>query len=338
MVKRELHRLESVPIKAVSKPEVSFVIPCYNYGRYLRDCLDRIFAQEGAYEIEVIAVNDASPDDTIDILRSYRDPRLRIIDRQENRGHVFTVNQGIEAARGKYLVRIDPDDRHRTHFLKTLVPVLEANASIGLAYANIAIMDGAGVINVERADTVHGGRDFVGNELVSLMKQNFICAPTVIARREAWLSAWPVPEGLAFNDWYFNLMLARSWDYYYCDEVLADYRVHGSNHHSKISADGSEERSVIWLLNKLYAETEADAALEAAKLAAKNEVYAAQYLDFAQKYFGHGMNAEARRCFGEAWRWCPERFKGGPHWRLWLATFLPRPLYDSMKKLVRFGQ
>jgi len=315
----------------MSRSLVSFVVPCYNYGRYLRDCLNRIFAQEGGYEIEVIAINDASPDNTIDILRSYSDPRLKIIDRRENRGHIFTVNEGMEAARGKYVVRIDPDDRHRTHFLKTLVPVLEANASIGLAYANIAIMDGDGRINVERADSVHGGRDFTGNELIALMKKNFICAPTVIARREAWMSAWPVPEGLAFNDWYFNLMLARRWTFHYCDEVLADYRVHDSNHHSKISADGSEERSVIWLLDRIYAETEADAALETAKRAAQNEVYAAQYRDFAHKYFGHGMNSEARRCFAEAWRWCPELFKQGASLRLWLAAHLPRSFYDSIK-------
>ena len=38
------------------EPMISFVVPCYGYGRYLRDCLDRIFAQAGGYEIEVIAI------------------------------------------------------------------------------------------------------------------------------------------------------------------------------------------------------------------------------------------------------------------------------------------
>jgi glycosyltransferase involved in cell wall biosynthesis len=321
----------------MSQPIVSFVIPCYNYGRYLRDCLDRIFAQEGGYEIEVIAVNDASPDDTIEILRSYNDPRLKIIDRRENKGHVFTVNEGFAATTGKYVVRIDPDDRHRLNFLQTLVPVLEENPSIGLAYANVAIMDGSGEINVERADTVHRGQDFTGNEFIALMKKNFICAPTVIARREAWMDAWPVPVGLAFNDWYFNLMLARKWTFHYCDEVLADYRVHGSNWHCKISADGSEERSVVWLLDKIYSEPEADAELEAAKQAAKAEVYANQYLDFAVKYFGHEMNADSRRCFKEAWCWSPETVFANRLLRLWLAAYLPRPFYQTLKRLLRIS-
>lgn len=317
----------------MSSPLVSFVVPCYNYGRYLRDCLDRILAQEGGYDLEIIAINDCSPDDSLAILQSYTDPRLRIINHGQNRGHVFTVNKGMEQTRGKYVVRIDPDDRHDPLFLRTLVPLLEENERIGLAYANVDIINAEGQVTVRRADTVHGGRDFTGNELIALMKKNFICAPTVIARREAWMSAWPIPEGLAFNDWYFNLMLARRWDFHYCDKVLADYRVHGNNWHSRISADGSEERSVIWLLDKIYGETEADALLERQKQAAKYEVYAAHYLDFGIKHFGRGSSQQARRCFAEAWRWNPAAFKNPSYLRLWLATFLPRPLYDQLKRL-----
>jgi glycosyltransferase involved in cell wall biosynthesis len=317
----------------LTTPLVSFVIPCYNYGRYLRDCLNGILSQKGGYDIEIIAVNDASPDDTIDILRSYTDPRLKIIDRRENKGHIFTVNEGIAAATGKYLVRIDPDDRHHPHFLQKTVPILEQNLEVGLVYGNINLINAEGVITQERADSVHGGKDFKGNEFIALMKNNFICAPTVIARREAWLSAWPVPEGLAFNDWYFNLMLARQWEYYYVDEVLADYRVHGSNWHSKVSKDGSEERSVLQLLDQLYAQQETDPVLQAAKLAARAEVYASQYLDFATKYFGHGMNRDSRRCFLSALRHQPALLTTQPRIaRYLLATFLPRSWYNAIKK------
>ncbi len=316
-------------------PLVSFVIPCYNYGRYLRDCIDRILALEGGYDIEIIAVNDASPDDTIDILRSYADPRLRIIDRRENKGHVFSVNEGLTASRGKYVVRIDPDDRHHASFLTRTIPVLEAEPRIGLAHGNINIIDSEGRLTQERADTQHGGRDFKGNELIALLKRNFVCAPTVIARREAWMGAWPVPEGLAFNDWYFSIMIARKWDYYYCDHVLADYRVHGSNWHTKVSKDGSEERSVLWLLDRVYAEIEDDPALERAKRDARDEVYAAQYLDFAIKYFGHENNPDARRCFVQAIRLSPKVLNGYVA-RLLAATLIPRGLYDGVKAL--FGR
>jgi glycosyltransferase involved in cell wall biosynthesis len=319
----------------VSTPLVSFVVPCYNYGRFLRDCLDRIFAQQGGHDIEAIAINDRSTDDTLKILRSYSDSRLRVIDHDVNRGHIFTVNEGLAATRGKYIVRIDPDDRHRLNFLSRTVPILEAHPEVGLVYADVAQINAAGEVTAPCSDSEHHGKDFKGNELIALLKKNFICAPTVVARRDAWMAAWPVPDGLAFNDWYFNLMLARKWEFYYVNEVLADYRVHGSNHHTKISSDGSEERSVVWLLDRIYAEHEGDANLEQAKQKAKSEVYAAQYLDFASKYFGHADNRKSRRCYRIAIRHDPRLAVNPNVLRQLLASFIPRPLYDKAKQLLR---
>ena len=318
----------------MSAPLVSFVVPCYNYGRYLRDCLDRIFAQEGGYPLEVIAINDKSTDDTLEILRSYGD-RLRVIDHEVNRGHVYTVNEGLAASTGKYVVRIDPDDRHRPHFLRRTVPILERHPEVGLVYGDVAQIDASGRITVQCSDVDHGGRDFKGNELLALLRKNFICAPTVIARREAWMAAWPIPTGLAFNDWYFNVMLARKWEFYYLNDVLADYRVHDSNHHSRISKDGSEERSVLWLLDKVYSEPEADVALEARKHREKAGIYAAQYADFATKYFWHRDDRNARRAYLTAIRWQP-RLLARPRILMHLvATLVPRRIYESAKRAVR---
>src|SRR5205823_1556642 len=122
-------------------PLVSIVVPCYNYGHYLADCFRSIFGQEGDYDLEVIAVDDASPDNTSEILREWKDPRLRVITHATNQGHAAAVTNGLVAARGKYVARIDPDDRYRPSFLSTLVPVLEADPKIGMAYGNAALID-----------------------------------------------------------------------------------------------------------------------------------------------------------------------------------------------------
>ena len=318
----------------MTAPLVSFVVPCYNYGRYLRDCLDRIFAQEGGYDIEVIAIDDRSTDDTLAILRSYADPRLRIIVHEVNRGHIFTVNEGLAAATGKYVVRIDPDDRHRPDFLSRTVPILESHPEVGLVYADVAQINAAGEVTAPCSDVDHGGRDFKGNELIALLKKNYICAPTVVARREAWMEAWPVPDGLAFNDWYFNIMLARKWEFYYVHAVLADYRVHGSNHHTKVGRDGSEERSVLWILDRVYSEREADPTLEKAKQEAKDDVYASQFVDFGTKYFSHADNANSRRCYIKAIRHDRSILRNPRIARQLLATYIPRRVYNGAKRLL----
>ena len=193
--------------------------------------------------------------------------------------------------------RIDPDDRYRPYFLKETIQKLEMYPEVGMTYGDVALINDRGEINVERCDRKHGGRDFKGNELVQLMEMNFICAPSVIARREAWIDALPVPDGLAFNDWYFTLMMARKSEFYYMNRVLADYRVHGENHHHKIVVNKSEEGSIFWLLDRICNEVENDAGLERQKQQARRHIYGAQYLDMANKYFGCGFDADARRCY-----------------------------------------
>ena len=89
---------------------VSIIVPVYNVEKYLRKCLDSIVNQ--TYKnIEVICVDDGSPDNSIDILREYRakDDRVTII-RQKNKGLSGARNTGIKNATGKYIMFIDSDD------------------------------------------------------------------------------------------------------------------------------------------------------------------------------------------------------------------------------------
>ncbi len=317
-------------------PLVSFVVPCYNYARYLPDCLRGIFGQEGGYDFEVIAVDDASTDNTLEILDQFRDRRLQVLKHERNQGHVKTVNEGLAAARGEFVARIDPDDRYRPEFLRTLLPKFDQYPEVGLVYGDAAIIDSAGTVNHATSDTVHNGADFKGNELTALLCRNFICAPTGIARRNAWHEAMPIPAHLAFNDWYFNLMMARRHDFCYVDQVVADYRVHPQNHHVRIVADKSEEPSIRHILDYFFSEPESTPALEVRKQSCRGRAYSAQYLTLATKYFGAGLLSDARRCYLEAIRSSPAEALSVSTVRLLLATYLSTETYSALKRLVKF--
>jgi glycosyltransferase involved in cell wall biosynthesis len=319
----------------VSNPLVSFVVPCYNYGRFLPDCLNSIFRQEGDYPFEVIAIDDASSDNTLEVLAQFRDPRLRVIKHEQNQGHVKTISQGLLESRGQFVARIDPDDRYRSGFLREAIPRFECHPEVGFVYGDVALIDSEGRVNAETADRVHGGKDFKGNEFIALLIENFVCAPTVIARRQAWLDTLPVPPDLAFSDWYFNLMIARKHEFYYVARVLAEYRVHSSNHHATIVSNKSEEPSIRLLLDRIFAESEGDPRLEKDKQAARGKVYAAQYLTLATKYFGRGMNGDARRCYLATARYRPSHLMSLTFLRRLAATGLSRETYGSMKRFLR---
>jgi glycosyltransferase involved in cell wall biosynthesis len=317
-------------------PVFSVVIPCFNYARYLPDCLDSIFQQVDAPEFEVIAVNDGSTDETAEILDGIRDPRLIVVHNERNLGHVATINRALPLTRGAIVSRIDPDDRYHPQFMATVCDRLRRFPEVGLVYGRAAIIDDSGRSTGDITPSPHAS-DFTGSDLLQLLEQNFICAPTVAARREAWVDAVPVPDGLAFHDWYFTVLIARRYPFHFIDQVLADYRVHGSNHHSKISKDGSEERSVLRVLDSVFSTPEADPSLEMAKRRARSRIYAAHYLDFANKYFWFGRTGDARRCYLEAIRRRPSHLLDSGVARRVAATVTSRRLYEGVKAVWKTG-
>lgn len=318
-----------------SGPEITFVVPCFNYGRYLPDCLDSIFAQQGNYSFEIIAIDDTSTDNTPDVLSRYRDSRLTVLRHENNQGHVTTMTEGLRAARGRYVARIDPDDRYRPWFLAETVPCFNQFPDIGLVYGNAALIDSDGRITAETTDPLHDGQSFKGSEFIALLEKNFICAPTAIARREAWLEALPLPADIAFNDWYFNLMIARRRPFRYINRVLADYRVHSANHHRRIVRDRSEEPSIRALLDRIFGDDETDAALQREKRRVRGKVYGAQYLTLADKYFGFWMREDARRCYLKAVGFHPRYLLSFTILRRLAATWLSEQNYIRLKQYLK---
>jgi glycosyltransferase involved in cell wall biosynthesis len=310
-------------------PAVSFVVPCYNYGRFLGDCLRSIFTQQNAPELEVLVVDDASTDNTAEVLRAFADPRLRVITHAKNRGHIASINEAFGEARGELIARIDADDRYRPHFLSLALAKLRACPSVGLVYGDAAFIDTDGAFLAERSHALHVG-DFRGNELEPLLLQNYICCPTVIARRRAWDEVLPIPPEVVFeDDWYCSLRIARKWEFYYIDQVLADYRIHPGNHHSKVISDGREEASVFWLLDRMFDD---GAALPPDF---RRRVYAAHYLTVADKYFGEGMDADARRCYLESLRRRPGGALDPGLVRRLFGTLIGRSAYESLKSTLK---
>lgn len=107
-------------------PRVSVVMTTYNAGRYVRDTIDSILSQTFT-DFEFIIIDDCSNDDTVLIIESYRDPRIRLIRNLENKGISATRNIGIDAARGDYLAALDHDDLSLPERLARQVAFLDSH-------------------------------------------------------------------------------------------------------------------------------------------------------------------------------------------------------------------
>lgn len=316
-------------------PLVSFVVPCYNLGRYVGDCLASILGQEGDLPFEVVVIDDASDDESVRVIESFHDPRIRFLRHTVNAGHASTITEALSLTRGRFVARIDADDRYRPDFLRQTLPVFERHPEVVLVYGDAAMIDETGLVIQERMDAVHGERDFTGSEFLPLLEKNTICSPTVIARREGWLDLLPVPEHLAFHDWYFTLLMSRRGAFCYLHRTLADYRVHPANHHTAIARNGREEASILWMLTHVYSETEPDERLEEAKRRARNRVYAAHLRDLGDKYFWFGQMKAARRCYGRAARHRPGLLLDPAFARRVLGAVIGKTAYEGFKGIFR---
>ena len=95
--------------------KVSIIIPVYNVSAYIERCVKSVMKQTYSGDIECILVNDATPDDSIDIAKrliaDYNGPiQFRILNHEHNKGFSATRNTGIDAATGDYLYFFDSDD------------------------------------------------------------------------------------------------------------------------------------------------------------------------------------------------------------------------------------
>lgn len=106
--------------------KVSVIIPIYNVEKYLGECLDSVLAQT-LREIEIICVNDQSPDGSEAILEEYaaKDSRIIVLKNQRNMGLSGARNEGMKIATGEYIYFLDSDDKIAANALERLYTVAQ---------------------------------------------------------------------------------------------------------------------------------------------------------------------------------------------------------------------
>lgn len=114
---------------------VDVAIPCYEYGRFLGDCVRSVLSQDHA-DLRIRIIDNASTDDSVAIARDLaaRDPRIEIVARPVNLGAQASFNEGVDWATADYFTVLSADDRMAPGALARAVSVLEANPSVSFAH------------------------------------------------------------------------------------------------------------------------------------------------------------------------------------------------------------
>jgi glycosyltransferase involved in cell wall biosynthesis len=128
-----------------SKPKISVIMPVYNGAKYLRPAIDSIIGQTFT-DFEFIIINDGSTDSSAEIIKSYGDERLAIIE-QQNQGVTKSLNNGLAIAKGEFIARMDADDIALPERLEKQLAFLSANPEICLCGSRAFAID-------ERGETI----------------------------------------------------------------------------------------------------------------------------------------------------------------------------------------
>jgi len=200
------------------KPKVSVVMSVYNGERYLHESIKSILNQ--TYKnFEFIIINDGSTDRSLEIIRSYTDDRMVLIN-QENTGLAKALNNGIAISKSDYIARMDADDVAMPERLEKQVDFLSKNLNCTIVGSNASVIDKDGYF--VRDSNLSTTNDEMKRKLPSTP---FI-HPSVMFRKNIFYKAGQYPEYMlnAQDVVLFNSM-AKYGTFANLSENLIQYRI-----------------------------------------------------------------------------------------------------------------
>ena len=310
-------------------PLVSIIVNVYNGERFVAECLDSVRALDGGYPLQVIVIDDASTDGTDEILRRYKEPRIEHIRLGTNVGAAAAVNRAFAGVRGEFVARIDYDDRYFRNFLTDSLPALARHPDAAFVCATARMIDPEGNPAGLASPAAYGEEPGSRDRFASMLRRHFVTAPTILGRTAHWRRAIPIPAAMNFCDWYMNLTMAETAPVVVLDKVTADYRIHPLNMHTTKVRDGMGERVTFEVLDRFL-----NRSPRAAELASQaRQIRTLHLIDWGNKYFGAGMDADALRCYRQALRTDPILALQGRFLHRVAGLAIGRPRYERAKIL-----
>jgi glycosyltransferase involved in cell wall biosynthesis len=285
-------------------PLVSVVMTSYNHEKFISDAIESVLGQDFD-DLELIIVDDASTDTSRQIIQKYaiEDCRVRVILHETNCGIAKTMNDGIAAAKGKFLAENASDDVWMKDKLSKQLAVLESDEDL-IVYTEMEVIDESGqpvgsTLSEVRGITAKQTGD-VFHDL--LARCEFFLGSNIICKR-ANMDGIRYDEDLTYaNDIKLYLDLAAKYAFYFIPEPLVQYRTHGSNTCGIEGFQGDARR--------VYCQEDIivlEYALSQWQHRMSAKVKATTFMRLVPDYYELGQRRKALMCFCRAFAYDPFR-------------------------------
>lgn len=211
-------------------PKVSVCIPTYNRSEYLREAIESVLMQSFS-DFELIICDNASIDNTTEVVNSFCDSRITYHRNTENLGSFNNVNLCLKLAKGEYITIFHDDDVMLQDNILDKVSFLDAYPKAGLVHSNTYYIDGLGKTigmfwkeNTNKKLIAKGKNCF--RDL--FLGHNTICFPAVFLRRECYENLGGFEE-MPYCDWELWMRISLSYDIGCISKPLIKYRRHAND-------------------------------------------------------------------------------------------------------------
>lgn len=217
-------------MQELRNPRVSVRIPVYNHEKYVAECLESVLNQT-FQDFEILITDDGSTDRSVEVIRSFTDPRIHLNVFPENQGCNVAIADCGRRARGTYMANLCSDDAWEPDKLEKQVRFLDEHLEIDAVFTKVRIIDENGadftrqnhpyyaVFDVENRDRDQWLRYF-------FLHGNCLCIPSVMIRTAVYQSLQFQDQRLAsLGDFDLWIRFALDHDLHILDERLTRFRV-----------------------------------------------------------------------------------------------------------------
>ncbi|MDF0494648.1 glycosyltransferase family 2 protein [Bradyrhizobium yuanmingense] len=220
---------------------IDAIIPCYQYGHFLKECAESVLRQCGP-ELRVLIIDDASTDTTAqvaeDLVRA--DPRVEFRRHSVNRGHVATFNEGIAWVAADYMILLSADDYLMPGAIERASKLMDEHPSVVLTFGGaIALYEGREEVVPPPPELGSGTKILSGRDFIKMGgSRNIVLAPSVIVRTslQKKLGGY-LPDLTHTGDMEMWLRFAAHGYIGFIDAIQAVYRRHSTNMSGGYSAE-----------------------------------------------------------------------------------------------------
>ena len=227
-------------------PIVSVRIPSYNHEKYINECIDSVLAQT-FQDFEIIITDDGSKDNTVKLIKEYKDPRIKLNVFPENQGTAVAVSDCVDRSRGKYIANLCSDDAWEPDKLEKQVSFLQSNPGYDAVFTKVKFID-EDSLEVKKHHDFSSEFDKDNRPREDWLNYffyhgNCLCIPSVLIKRSVYEKLHYQDKRMA-NLLDFDLWVRFCFDHelYIMDEKLTNFRLRSKNANASGATDESFTR------------------------------------------------------------------------------------------------